>query len=272
MRSRPRAAHVERPPLMPSFPRIADLAPLIETAGWQWTPFTTPSFPRKTLWRGKDRGGNCWLTKLRGDFYAYREIVFARLAQKMNWSCQSSVFIRIDKESAHVLEVGPGSVHAANWFLEEHAGIACGADCNFAPLVGRVIGRVEDLVNVPVAHVLDWPKSEMAACLFGGNEPPGHLITQAHEFVIIDSEQMFSTAPSPFDCTRWWGDPASPHPSGVRIGQQVCADFLALSLSAIDAALEPPSGIQINERWPIAPLLRESVVFAQTRALSTSGG
>lgn len=250
---------------MASFPTIAELPPVVHTTGWLWTPFKAPSVASNGFWLGTDRQGNRWLTKRRGDFYAYREIVFGRLAQRMGWSCQSTVFIQVDAESAHHLQVQPGSIHAGHWFLDEHVYPPCDGSraCFLGPLLGRRVQYVEDLCDISVAHILDWPKSELAACLFGGNEPPGRLFTAAHEFVIIDSELMFSTTPESFECTTWWGDKDNPRPSGVAIAKEVCAEFSRLPDSAISDALALPSGVSVSEHWPISPILQQSRAFAE---------
>lgn len=249
---------------MPSFPQMHDLPSLVETTGWQWCRFQAPVVPTKNFWLGTDRQGNRWLTKLRGDFYAYREIVFARLAQQMGWSCQSSVFMRVDAESAALLGVQEGEIHAAHWFMEEHIHPPCVQGCSLAALAGRSIGFAEDLENITVAHILDWPKSELAACLFGGNEPPGRLFTVSHEFVIIDSELMFASDPSSFDGTCWWGDASNPQPSGQMLAKVVCTDLTALGKNSINAALALPVGVQVQERWPIANILCKSFADADS--------
>ncbi|TXT37471.1 MAG: hypothetical protein FD135_3588 [Comamonadaceae bacterium] len=256
---------------MPSFPLMRDLPPVVETTGWDWRSFEAPVARSMNFWLGTDREGNRWLTKLTGDFYAYREIVFARLAQQMGWSCQSSVFMRLDERSAKAIDAKPGEVHAAHWFLDEHVHPPCDQSCNLAPLIGRPVGVAEDLADLPIAHILDWPKSELAACLFGGNEPPGRLFTKEHEFVIIDSELMFATGPCSFDSTRWWGDRDTPTPSGVKLAKEVCADLLALGQSSLEAALALPADINVQERWPITPLLYESYAHAQAFIGGTHG-
>lgn len=156
---------------MASFPRMRDLPTVLETAGRQWCRFDPPVAPSDNLWLGTDRQGQRGLTKLRGDFYAYREIVFGRLAQQMGWSCQSSVFMRLDAQSAVQLGVRPEEIHAAHWFMGEHVHPPCAGTCPLEPLVGRSVGCIEDLADIDAAHILDWPKSELAACLFGGRLP-----------------------------------------------------------------------------------------------------
>ncbi len=221
------------------------------------------------FWIGTDRDGNRWLTKLRGDFYAYREIVFGRLAQQMGWSCQTTVFMRLDDQSARIIGAKPGELHAAHWFMDEHAHPPCSEDCNLAPLVGKRVGEVEDIADLAIAHILDWPKSEMAACLFGGNEPPGRLFTKQHEFVIIDSELMFATGPCAFDSTIWWGDNDMPRPSGVELAKEVCSDLLALGQESLKKALALPATVTVQERWSIQPLLYRSFAYAQAFVSST---
>lgn len=248
---------------MLSFPQIADLPRVVDTTGWRWEPFTEPFLSSDDFWLGTDTKGNRWLTKLRGDFRAYREIVFGRLVQNMGWSCQSTVFMRLDASSANLLKKKPGSVHAAHWFLDEHLHQQCGDNCGLAPIIGKAVGSVEDLSAFSISHLMDWPRSEMAACLFGGNEPPGHLFTATHEFVIIDAELMFSTEPCSPDCTAWWGNRDDPHLSALNLAQEVCDQFLSLGHVGLQKALDIPHEISIIEQWPIAPILFASYSYAE---------
>jgi hypothetical protein len=242
---------------------MSDLPQSITTAGWSWERFAAPSVPSHNFWLGTDHEGNRWLTKLKGSFYAYREIVFARLAQAMKWSCQSSVFLKFDRVSTSTLGVDPGEPHAAHWFMSEHKNQPCSGDCALRFLCDKEILTVNDLAGSQIAHLLDWPKSEYAVYLFGGNEPPGRLFTTAHEFVIIDSEQMFSTGPCAFDTAHWWNDPdGEPSQSGRALAAEVCADLASLSERDIEDALLIPQGIKVRKRWPIAPKLRASREFA----------
>lgn len=103
---------------MSSFPLMRDLPQVVETTGWSWRSYEAPVAPSMNFWIGTDREGNRWLTKLTGDFCAYREIVFARLAQRMHWSCQSSVFMRLDESSANEIGAKPGGgsmPHTGSW-------------------------------------------------------------------------------------------------------------------------------------------------------------
>lgn len=248
---------------MQSFPQIEELPPAVEAHGWIWEPFSLPLIQSHNFWLGVDRDGNRWLTKLRGSFYAYREIVFARLAQRMNWSCQSSVFMKLDKRSAQTLGVSAGEVHAAHWFLDEHLYPPCSPNCELEFLVNKQIRVVEDLMGSHISHLLDWPKSEISAYLFGGSEPPGRLFTKAHEFVIIDSELMFATAPSSFDSSPWLSNSEGQlSRSGNALALEVCQNLASLSILEIEEALRIPVSIAVQETWPIAPILHASRRFA----------
>jgi hypothetical protein len=248
---------------MPSFPLMPALPQLVDSTGWSWERFTAPVAPSDNFWLGVDRGGNRWLTKLSGGFCAYREIVFARLAQAMGWSCQSSVFLRLDKGSAQTMGVSADEIHAAHWFMNEHPIASCTHDCAHTLLRNRQVRTVDDLAESGIAHLLDWPKSEFAAHLFGGNEPPGRLFTVSHEFVIIDSELMFGSGPCSFETANWWNEPdGQPSRSGRALALDVCRDFSSLSDCAIEMALRVPNEIAINMNWPVAPMLRESRKFA----------
>lgn len=252
---------------MSSFPLMSNLPQSVSTTGWSWEQFAPPSVPSENFWLGTDCEGNRWLTKLRGSFYAYREVVFARLAQAMKWSCQSSVFLRLDSESAATLGVDPDESHAAHWFMPEHNNQSCLGSCALEFLYGKEIRTVNELAGSKIAHLLDWPKSEYAAYLFGGNEPPGRLFTTTHEFVIIDSEQMFSTGPSTFETSHWYNEPdGKPSQCGRALAVEVCADLTALTERDIEDALLIPQEISIREQWPIAPRLRSSRLFAASFA------
>lgn len=248
---------------MASFPFIHDIPEILDTTGWRWEAFVSPHTPSHGFWVGFDREGNRWLTKLRGNFYAYREIVFARLAQRMGWFCQSSAFLRLDKQSAKVLGVSTSEVHAAHWFMKEHAQTACSPECQLKFLFGRSVETVDNLSGSEIEHLLDWPKSEFAACLFGANEPSGRLFTTDHEFVIIDSEQMFSTNPCTLDNTAWWSRPdGRPSLTGRALAIEVCRDLCDLSSADIEDALTVPKGVSIHKKNQVELRLKASRKFA----------
>lgn len=245
---------------MTSFPQMQDIPPVLDSTGWTWERYSPPSiYHSKIFWLGVDREGNRWLTKLRGSFCAYREIVFARLAQRMGWSCQSSSFLRLDMISAKRLSVPATEVQAVHWFMDEHIFSPCSLECS----VGRTIEILDDLYNSGIKHHLDLAKSDIAACLFGANEPSGRFISTAHDFVIIDSEQMFSTGPCELDGTAWWKhQDGSQSPAGQALALEVCLSLCAISTEDLYNALSIPKTISIQERWPIRPKLLASKEFA----------
>ena len=248
---------------MSSYPLVCQLPPLVTTAGWQWQKFE-PASTGANFWIGTDTDGNRWLTKLRGSFCAYREIIFSRLAQSMKWSYQSSVFMQIDDESAITLGVGAGEIHAAQWFLHEHAQAVCAPSCPMQHLHDAEIRRVAEIAKYDIAHLLDWPKTELAAYIFGASDHPDRLITVCHEFVAIDGEQMFAHSPSDPRRSSWCVDQFGEKlQDGLSLLEDVCADLVALTDSQLEDSLRVPPGIHLIEKWPIAPLVERSFVFAR---------
>ncbi|MEO8343447.1 MAG: hypothetical protein ABI536_06470 [Gallionella sp.] len=152
--------------------------------------------------------------------------------------------------------------------MDEHAHPPCSSDCALDELVGLQINSIEDVSNLNVKNIIDWPKSELAAYIFGGNEPPGKLFTASHEFVIIDSEQMFSTGPSPFgNSAPWmWRANRSFSESGHALAVTVCKEISSLPASFVEEVLAIPNGILIDLRWPIMPKLKASIEFARNYA------
>jgi hypothetical protein len=251
---------------------MSDLPALLDTTGWGWQRLRRPGHASDGFWLGTDIQGNRWLTKLRGSFYAYREVLFGRLAQAMNWSCQSSVFICLDPDGAATLGCCAGDVHAAHWYMDEHVPPPCGSDCALEPLASNEIRSVEELQPYRIEHLIDWPKSEFAAYIFGSNEPAGRFFTAAHEFVIIDSEQMFATGPCPFDTAFWLKQPdGSLSASGKAFAIDVCREVSMLSAEFVAQALTVPHDISIELQWPIEPKLRASIQFAAAYAQAHTG-
>jgi len=153
---------------MPRHPQISSIPPVINCEEWEWTPFESNTHLSDNFWIGKDKQGNRWLTKLRGSFYAYREIVFTRMAQELGWSIQSSSFIKLDKHSANTLNKQEGEVHSAHWYMEEHQVGPCCFECPLEQL--SQCSSIEDVSNSQVGHIRDLLKSEIAIYLFGANE------------------------------------------------------------------------------------------------------
>lgn len=246
---------------------MSDLPTYMSTSKWSWQRVKRPGHCSDGFWIGSNQQGNRWLTKLRGSFAAYREILFGQLAQAMNWSCQSSIFIGLDATSAEVLGGQPGDIHAAHWFMEEHTSCPCGESCCLLPLVGQNKLSIEDIQSSDMRYLLAWPKSQLAAYIFGANEAPGSFFTTEHEFVIIDSEQMFSTGPQSFDADPWLErSNGSPSKSGKALANEVCKDISELPKNLIAKALAIPSQVHVDLSWPIEPKLHDGIKFATAYA------
>ena len=242
--------------ITPPFPKMQDLPTAMNTQGWQWAPhLPTLGGP---FWLGEDLLGRRWLTKLRGVERAHREIVFARLAQAMNWSCQSSIFIELDDESAALIGAENERFHAAHFFLEEHGAGSCGGQCPPNPWMPKA-RQVEEVRKISMPNLIDWPKAELAAYLFGGLEPPDKLFTVAHEFVIIDNELMFAQGPKSFEESEWWNTPG-----GKNLAFQICKELCLLPEECLRYALDAPAFVPAEIRIRIALYVKRSRAFAKT--------
>jgi hypothetical protein len=249
--------------MVPSFPLMSDLPSVVTTRGWAWEQIKKSAHPSDGHWLATDADGRRWISKLRGSFYAHREIVFAKLAQAIGWSCQSSTYIRLDAASAETLGVTDGEVHAAHWYMDEHVATPCSPSCALRPLFGLEVRSVADLEGIEIAHLLDWPKSEFAAHIFGANDGIDRFITSQHEFVMIDNEQMFSTGPCSFDSVSWLRDHSDEaYRKGLAVAIETCVDVASITPAQLTEALAVPRGVKIDRSWPIASKIKQAIKFA----------
>lgn len=248
---------------MPSFPLIKDLSESIDSADLAWEPFSPPGGHHSGFWLGTDRAGRQWLTKLRGPRYAYREISFGRIAQELGWYCQSSIYLKLSAADAKRMGSRDYKVHAAHCYMQERTVSApCSARRRIEALAGTEVRTVQDLDGVAIDHILDWPRADFAACLFGANDGPDSLITTDDEFVIIDSEQMFSTGPTPFANTLWWDTTG-----GRELAAQMCREVASLTPDQFEDALRRPSGVRLPSVNKFAAFAREGYRRSKHSAL-----
>ena len=102
---------------MPAFRSMPDLPSVLNCGDWNWSPYEAGK--SKPFWLGTDVEGTRWLTKMRGGFNAYREIVFARLAQGSAITREVCMFVGslADSDIEELLLV-PSGVHIAmSWSI-----------------------------------------------------------------------------------------------------------------------------------------------------------
>ena len=244
---------------MTDFPKIRELPSVLKTDGWEWEQFSTPSNPSYDFWVGTDAHGIKWLTKLKGGFSGYREIVFARLAQEMDWSCQTSVFALFDKDSQEQLSIENGNnIHAVQYFMNEHSHERCTENCPHQ-ILREPISTIKSLKGIPIKNILDWPKSDIAACIFGAGEQSGVFFTDSHNFVIIDSEQMFSCGPGNLNQTAW--DKGCIDPELQKLKVETCKEIQNLSNKTIQKSLNVPEKVNFEMPWSISDRIKSSRVM-----------
>jgi hypothetical protein len=241
------------------FPLITNLPVHVVATDWNWLrpkPNSKLAFGLKSnWWIGTDNMGRRWVVKMRGSNRAYREHVFAALAQRLGISCQSSMYLTIPRNGAPMLnEPKAESNQLALWFFDEHQDPCSSERCPLTILQGLSIdseATLQTYLSCGVSRALDWIRGEVLGYLCGQFEPPGHLFTVEHEFVQIDNELMFSSGPVNLEDCRWLR---------FRIGLQ-CAENICEGLSKIsDAELlhlaEIPKGYVVSRKNNIRRRLR----------------
>lgn len=246
---------------MESYPLVKQLPPVIETQNWDWKPFEGPLSGETGFFVGTDKLGNTWLTKMRGSFKGYREIVFERLVQKTGFLCQSSSFAILERNSLPRQKTRESeSIQIVTRLLREHKPVNCNPNCPIGPLRVDHDHLSGDLLTLlarsSLEDALNIAREQILAPLLGGNEPAGCLTTVDHKVFLIDGELMFATKPSDVRETSWWERrDGSPWPAGQRLTRKICAAIGSFEDDELESFLEKPHGITIKQNWPIRPLL-----------------
>ena len=229
-----------------SFPLISELPKLLDASDWEWQ---TPP-PRDDglgmppwWWIGTDRSGRRWLVKMSNGFCAYREHVFASLAQRLGISCQSSTYLFILSEKAeprlHTRCSEPYQL--AIWLMEEHAPQSCSTTC----ALSEVIGKYTDYSAIKragvsgIAHFEDLVRGDVLGHLCGQFETHGHFVTCDHEYVVIDNELMFAETPGLNGC-HWHDNDAA-----RLLITEVCQDLFSVGDRELQEIATIPNGFTI---------------------------
>jgi hypothetical protein len=196
-----------------SFPAIADLAERFVAKDWTWSrPKPRPDLRfglAPNWWIGTDNLNGKWVVKMTGSNCAYREHVFASLAQKLEIFCQSSVYLTIPRKAPPLLcGIKPEPHQLALWFFEEHQRPCQKENCPLELLRGELNTEadLENFLGCGISHTIDRINGEVLGYLCGQFEPPGWLFTVNHEFIQIDNELMFASGPVDlYDCVwlKW---------------------------------------------------------------------
>jgi len=229
------------------------------------------SFDGSHFWVGTDPDGIRWVAKFRGSFLGYRELVFERLLRFLGMSGQQSRFIWLRDVTLQQLgHAGEDQWQLISPLLNEHD--RTGA-CRQCP-IPRANEILKDETLDPLAEfaslessipgLLDWPRSEILAPLIGANEPPDRLVTRDHRLVVIDGELSFSSMPSDPRETSWWVDRSGADSlAGRLLTRDICSALREITDDEVDRILAIPTGVQVEMRWEIRPILRMARVAAQ---------
>jgi hypothetical protein len=214
-----------------SFPAIVNIPVHVIATNWNWCrPKLNPNLAfglKAGWWICSDNVGRRWVVKMRGSNHAYREHVFAALAQRLGVSCQSSMYLTIPRNAAPMLDEPKAEPHQlALWLFDEHQDPCSSARCPLTILQNLRIeneATLQAYLSCGISQAVDWIRGEVLGYLCGQFEPPGHLFTAGHKFVQIDNELMFSSGPINFEGCRWFQ---------YRIWGQ-CAEDICANLSKI---------------------------------------
>jgi hypothetical protein len=223
------------------FPLIAELPALLVANEWCWEPC---SFRGECV-IGIDPESRRWLVQIRGSQRAYQEHVFARLAQHLGISCQSSVLLQIPSSNFPPLDdtLNNDTSQLAIWLMEEHDSGNCAASCLFKDGLAKSTASESDLLqwlNSGLPHVVDLVKGDLLGYLCGGAEKPDRFWTADHQYVVIDNERMFECEPNLSACP--WMDWST----GRNLAKELLECLASIPDEELCRMAELPSGYVVS--------------------------
>jgi hypothetical protein len=220
---------------------MANLPVHLVAVDWAWTQL-------KEYWVAIDHEERKWLVKMTGSSCAYREHVFAALAQRLDISCQSSVYLTIPRNAPPMLNGTERESHQlAIWFLNEHQASSCSQEqCPLTVLKNLELNseaNLQTLLYSGVSRAIDLIHGEILGYLCGQLEPSGCLFTGDHRFVQIDNELMFDSDPISLEesPSRWLR-----FPSGRKCVKTVCGRLSELSDEELIGLAQIPEGYVVR--------------------------
>jgi hypothetical protein len=229
---------------------------VIYSKNWTWSQFENCN----EFWLGRDIQGKKWLLKNRDGFYALREMVFSLIAQRLGINVQISKYLIVSEDSkAHNKS---SNYQLAIEFIEECKDseeveskfgtykIACEAEKDNLPM----------LVACSHQDALDRVKADMLAYIFSANESSDQLFSQSGRIYIIDNEQMFGSNPVDLHNCHWFNENNS---FSLNIALELCRGLSKVSDKDIEIFTSLPKGYQVDELWPVKPLVYSARDYAK---------
>lgn len=244
------------------FPLITELPRMLVANEWRWEPC---DFRRHCV-IGIDPESRRWLVQIRGSRRAYQEHVFAKLAQRLGISCQSSVLLQIPTSNFPPLDdtLNNDTSQLAIWMMEEHRTENCTDDCLFKDKeeLHQAINSEERLIQLlhsGLPHVEDFVKGDLLGYMCGGAEKPDRFWTADHQYVVIDNERMFECHSNLEDCP--WMD----SPTGKKLAKELTAGLALIADEELRAMAELPAEYVVNSPLQLGDRL------LHTKALAAMG-
>ena len=234
-----------------SFPTIVNLPVHVVAANWKWSrPKPKPNLAfglKPDWWIGTDEAGRRWVVKMSGSDCAYREHVFAALAQRLDISCQSSMYLTIPRNAAPMIHEPKTESHQlALWFLDEHETPCSSQKCPMTILQNLSINSeatLQTYLSCGVSRAVDWIRGAVIGYLCGQYEPAGHLFTVEHEFVQIDNEFMFHSGPVNLESCQWLR-----YNTGRQCAEEICSGFSKIPDEELLSFAEIPKGYVVSRK------------------------
>lgn len=228
-----------------SFPLIVDLPDLLIANDWRWEPC---DFRRHCV-IGIDQESRRWLVQIRGSRKAYQEHVFAKLAQRLGISCQSSVLLQIPVSNFPPLEytdtLNQEPSQLAIWLMEPHKLEDCTDACLLKGQgeMNNVVDSEERLIqflNSGLPHVEDFVKGDLLGYMCGGAQKPDRFWTTDHQYVVIDNERMFECEPNLAACL--WMDSLT----GRTLAKELLASLVLIPDEELCSMADLPKGYVVT--------------------------
>ena len=216
---------------------------------WAWSKLDDSD----EFWIGTDLIGARWLLKNRGSFYAYREMVFSLFAEELDINVQKSRYLILDAEMSE--KFGSSRYELAIGFIEP---AKSNLDKKFGPFQKAYESSensLELLVRCGHQDALDKVKVDMLSHIFGATETSEIFLSEDGRIYIVDNEQMFSSGPTDLLACPWFIDS---YDAAMKIALPLCESLCDLLDNRLNEILFYPKQYEIEETWPIEPLLVSS--------------
>jgi len=239
---------------------MKELPQYLEIAGAELKEMEFLDYPPKRF-HTIDYNGYTLILKMEGSFYSYRDWVASRLFQHININTQSSILLKLDKETLLKYGLNNKEVYQQGIVMvEQHEYGPCGPTCDYERL--KVAWGNEDWKEMGNTSFHDTEVIIMKSLLanfFLANEPSDVMIGKNHHLYLIDNSQMFSLHPSRESILEWLLYPSLvDNQDRQRIFIETAKRIASLD-SVWSDLCNIPAGYKVEELWDIRERIAETI-------------